>query len=159
MSFVVGCDVSTKAVDLVRIDETTQACAWNRIELRGTTALERLRDLPHRMPKPASGWWDDCYLAAFEAPMGRGQAGTIAKLSRVLGAVIAHIPTRIELWEVTPQDWRRALELPGNAPKDVCAARCVQLGAYAEWEQQDAYDAYAVAFFARQVNQRGIEAA
>jgi hypothetical protein len=96
------------------------------------------------------------YLAAIEAPMGRGEGGTQAKLNHVFGAVVACLPWRIETWQVAPHEWRKELRLPGNAHKAVCAARAVELGAYPEWNDQNAYDAYAVAYYAREVNARAL---
>lgn len=155
-----GIDISSKAIDIVLLDETTDLSSWHHLELQGTTAFDRLRDLPNRMP--GSTWWEDMgvYICGIEAPYGRAQAGTLAKLSRVFGAVAAALPpTLTTVWEVPPHDWRRELQLPGNAPKDVCAAKCIQLGAYPEWADQNAYDAYAVARYCREVNRRAIEAA
>ena len=157
MSCVAGIDVSTKYVDIVKLDETTDQCTWDRIELQGADAFDRLRDLPRRMPQWS--WWDDVYLAAIETPMGRGEGGTQAKLNHVFGAVIACLPRSLTtVWAVAPHEWRRELGVPGNAPKSVCAARCVELGAYEAWPQ-DALDAYAIARYARTVNQRGLAAA
>lgn len=160
MSCVLGIDVSTKAIDLVLLDETTDQAAWDHIELRGATAFDRLRDLPLRMPK--WGWYEDngIYLIAIETPMGRGQGGTEAKLNWIFGAVIACLPRALDpVWPVAPHEWRKELGLPGNAPKPICAQRSVELGAHPDWATQDAYDAWAVARYAREVNRRGIEAA
>lgn len=157
MSAVLGIDVSTKAIDLVLLDENSDQASWDHLELRGATAFDRLRTLPSRMPKWS--WYDSVYLAAIETPMGRGQGGTEAKLNWIFGAVIACLPRGLATWHVAPHEWRRELGLPGNAPKAVCAARCVELGAHVDWQQQDAYDAYAVARYAREVNRRGIAAA
>jgi hypothetical protein len=88
-------------------------------------------------------WWDDVYLVAIEAPWSHGQPGTLAKLSRVFGAVTMCIPPRIQVWEVDPQAWRTELGLPANAPKDAVAARAVELGARRDWADQNAFDAIA----------------
>lgn len=160
MSHVLGIDVSSHAIDMVLLDEDSNQAQWTRHELKGKTAFDRLRDIPLRMPK--WGWYEDhgIYLIAIEAPYGRAQAGTLAKLSRVFGAVVACLPRALDpVWEVPPHDWRRELGVPGNAPKTVCAARCIELGAYPEWADQNAFDAFAVARYAREVNRRGIEAA
>lgn len=158
MSVVLGIDVSSFAIDLVRLDENSNAATWRRVTLEGPTALARLRSLPRVMPRWP--WYEDVYLAAIEAPYSRGQSGTLAKLSRVFGAVCACIPPSQEVWEVSPGDWRKELGLPGNASKDECGFRVVQLSQ--SWDDihkwpQDALDAYAVAYYARQVNQRGVE--
>lgn len=160
MPTVLGIDVSTKAIDLVLLDESTNRCTWDHIPLAGVSAFDRLRDVPRRMPK--WGWYEDqgVYLAAIELPMSRAAGSSIFKLNHVFGAVVACLPRALQtVWAIAPHEWRKELELAGNAPKQVCAARCVELGAYPEWNDQNAYDAFAVAYMARQTNQRGLEAA
>lgn len=161
MATVLGCDFSTFAVDLVKLDETSQRAEWRRVTLEGASALERLMSVQEVMPP--SGFYDDCYLAAIEIPYGRGQSGVLAKLNRVFGAIVASLPPRLHLWEVTPQEWRKELGLAGNASKETCAEAVERIGRIylshgGRWPQ-DALDAYAVAYYARQVNARGNEAA
>jgi len=156
MSCVVGCDLSSFAVDLVRLDETTNHATWDHLHLNGKSALERLRQVPLVMPRWS--WFDDVYLVAIEEPMSRGQPGTSAKLNRVLGAVVACVPATVELWLVRPADWRKALGLSGHASKEQAGEKVDELrGAGAPWSQ-DALDAYAVAYYARTVNARGLTA-
>lgn len=172
MSSVLGIDLSTKAIDLVRLDETTNRADWTRIELEGKSAFDRLRHLPLMMRHPAYGLdFDDVYLAAIEAPMSRGQSGTLAKLSRVFGAVVACLPPALEVWEVAPAAWRKELGLSGHASKEEVARSVRSLMAVYgdttitfdfthpcfQWPQ-DALDAYAIAYYARQVNARGVAA-
>lgn len=154
MSSVLGIDVSSYAIDLVTIDETTHATEWVRVELLGATAFHRLRDL-HRRDLGVD--LDTVYLAAVETPKTRFMRSAAA-LFPVYGAVVALLPRWLEVWDVPPTAWRKELGLPGNASKADCAARCMDLGARTHWPQ-DALDAYAVAHYARNVNQRGIEAA
>lgn len=155
MSAILGIDLSTRAIELVLLDETTNRAVWDHIELAGTDHFERLRDIPRRMPRWASGWYDDqgVMLVAVEAPFGRGQAGTEAKLNRVFGAIVTCVPPRIAVWEIAPHDWRHQLELPGNAPKDACRLRALELGACPDWDDQNAYDAFAIAYAARRIDQ------
>ena len=159
LSTVLGIDLSSRAVDLVKLDETTNAATWQPLYLEGASAFERLRDVHDYMRAVA---FDDVYLVAIEAPMSRGQPGTLAKLSRVFGAVVACIPRELEVWEVAPAAWRKELGLPGNASKDECAEAVEILGRIylstgLRWSQ-DALDAYAVAYYAREVNARGVAA-
>lgn len=160
MSAVLGIDLSTKAVELVLLDETDNRASWDHLELEGADALARLRDLPRRMPRWASRWYEDAgvYLVAIEAPYGRGQGGTEAKLNHVLGAIVACIPPAIPIWLVAPHEYRAHLELAGNAPKELVRQAVLELGAYPDWTQ-DACDALAVAHYARDINHRGIQAA
>ena len=160
MPSVLGIDLSTKAVELVLLDENENQAAWDHLELRGTDALERLRDLPRRMPRWASRWYEDAgvYLVAIEAPYGRGQGGTEAKLNHVLGAVVACVPPTVPIWLVAPHEYRAHLNLPGNAAKALVRQAVLELGAHQEWAQ-DACDALAVAHYARDTNRRGLQAA
>jgi Holliday junction resolvasome RuvABC endonuclease subunit len=155
MSTVLGIDLSTRAIDLVRLDETTNQGTWDHLHLAGATALERLRQVPVLMPRHS--WYDDVYLVAVEAPLSRGQQGTIAKLSRVFGAIVACLPAGVEVWDVAPVQWRKELGLSGHATKEQAAEAVDALrgpGALA-WSQ-DALDAYAVAYYARELNARAV---
>jgi Holliday junction resolvasome RuvABC endonuclease subunit len=160
MSSVLGIDLSTRAIDLVKLDESTNAATWTRVELEGKTALERLRNITKDSIHRHTGFWDDVYLVGIEAPMSRQQPGTLAKLSRVFGAVVACLPPLLEVWEVSPVAWRKELGLPGNASKEECAdaVRNIHMSITSYNWPQDALDAYAVAYYARQVNARGIAA-
>ncbi len=171
MSRVLGIDLSSFAVDLVLLDEDRDEAEWTRLVLgdEKTTALDRLRQVPTLMPR--ASFYDDIYLIAIEEPYGSNQAGTQAKLNRVLGAVVACLPSNVQIWTVMPGDWRRALGLKGNASKEeaaltVCAIRQEALSRWnvahwphREWEvwPQDACDAFAVARYARDRNQRAID--
>jgi len=159
MPYCAGIDLSTYAIEIVRLDENGNHGTWDHLQLDGHDALARLRDVGRKMPRWADSWWDDCYLLAVEAPMGRGNAGAVAKLSRVFGAIVACVPPTVPIWELAPHDWRRELEVPGNAAKTVCAARAIELGACPTWADENAYDAYAIAYAAREINHRGLEAA
>jgi Holliday junction resolvasome RuvABC endonuclease subunit len=157
MSCVLGIDVSSHAIDFVALDETTNRAEWTRVDLIGGTAFKRLQDVAHQMP--TRGWLEEhgVYLIAVETPKTRFLKSAGA-LFPVYGAVVAAMPRDVEVWDVRPTAWRQELGLPGNAPKADCAARCMALGAPTDWPQ-DAFDAYAVAYYARNLNQRGLEAA
>ena len=152
-------------------EETSDDAEWIRLAL-GTdkiSALDRLRQVPLLMPR--NSFYEDIYLVAIEEPYGSNQAGTQAKLNRVLGAVLACVPQEVQVWTVMPGDWRKALGLAGNASKEeaalaVCALRQAALARWnvehwphREWEvwPQDACDAYAVARCARDRNNRAVE--
>lgn len=158
MTTVLGIDVSSHAIDLVLLDEETNAGSWHHLKLQGKTSFDRLRKVPLVMPKWS--FYEDMgvYLIAIEGPKTRFMPSAAA-LFPVYGAVISCLPRRLQVWDVHPTAWRQGLGLPGNAKKDACAARAVELGAQPEWAVQDAYDAYSVALYARDTNQRGIQAA
>lgn len=163
MSSVLGIDVSSHAIDLIQLDETSTAAEWTRLPLAGATSFDRLRQVADVMP--SASWYDDTYLIAIERPKTRFMPSAAA-LFPIFGAVIAHLPATLPVWDVSPTDWRRGLGLKGNAKKDECAARVGEIirptiittryrEIIEEWPQ-DAFDAYAVAFYARELNARGI---
>jgi hypothetical protein len=144
----VGVDISTHAIDLVRLDENGNTADWRSIALIGSTAWDRVRSIRTRMPP--SSWWDDVYLCAVERPFSRTRNDAV-RLAQ--GAVVATIPSRIEVWEVAPQTWKAALGIPyGTKPTaDAFPDGLVE----ADWPQ-DARDALGVALYARNTNATGI---
>lgn len=160
MSHVLGIDVSSHAIDMVKLDEETNRAEWTRHVLKGKTAFDRLRQVAAAMP-PAS-YYDDVYLTAIETPKTRFMPSAAA-LFPVYGAVIAHLPARMLVWDVHPKTWRHALGLAGNATKEQVAVAVRDLwlddlrpGEVRNWSQ-DALDAYAVALYARDTNRAGVE--
>jgi hypothetical protein len=158
---VVGIDLSSRAIDLVRLAESSGLASHERIDLeqatgKRATAWERTLALPDLMP-PAS-WWDDVYLVAIEAPYGAG-TGTIAILNRVLGAVAASLPARLQrverVWIVRPDEWKSRLGLRAKpSAADIAALGLILSGELAG--TQDARDALGVAFYARELNAQGL---
>lgn len=172
MSHTVGIDLSSFAVDLVKLDEERNRAEWVRVVLpeqpkkSRDPAWHRTLALPSLMPP--SSWWDDVYLVAVEAPYGTRQPGTNAILNRVVGAILASVPARLRepntLWLVRPDEWKGELGLKGKPTVDELLALLPGLtirGVSAEPEAggQDRLDALAVALYARQVNARALEAA
>lgn len=161
VSSVLGIDVSSRAIDFVWLDETTNEAAWKRVELTGETSFERLRSIPTQ-GRWNSNYFSDCYLAIIERPKTRFMPSAAA-LFPVFGAVVALLPSQLELWEVAPTTWRHGLGLKGNAKKAEVAEAVRRIACGAEPEHpilnwsQDAYDAYAVAYWARAINQRGLD--
>lgn len=159
MSVVLGIDVSSHAIDMVKLDETTNDATWQRFRLVGRTAFERLRQVAEAMP--TATFYDDVYLVAIETPKTRFLKSAGA-LFPVYGAVVAAIPGNLELWDVAPTVWRHGLGLPGNATKEQVALAAIDLWdniaqvAYLDGETQDTYDAFAVALWARDENAKGI---
>jgi hypothetical protein len=156
---VVGIDLSSRAIDLVRLPESSGLASHERISLEAAgkraTAWERTLNLPGLMP--SASWWDDVYLVAIEAPYGAG-TGTVAVLNRVLGAVAASLPTRLQrperAWIVRPDEWKGRLSLNRKpSADDIAALGLVLTGEHAD--TQDARDALGIAYYARQVNAGG----
>jgi hypothetical protein len=158
-----GIDYSTRAVDIVLLEEDSDRAKWHRFELDflpGTDAFDRARLVATVMPRGV--FWDEVVAVGIEDPRGYN-AGA---LYRVQGAVLACLPAGLLVQPWVPSAWRRAVGLPGNASKEavamhawrrVCAAyggiRNVGTGT------QDACDAYCIALATRSVVARENEAA
>lgn len=164
MSAVLGIDLSSRCLDLVKLNEDDDRADWARCPLEGKTAWERTLTIPDALPK--SSWLDDIYLVALEAPYGHGSD----LLNRVVGAIAAALPTKLRtperLWIVRPDEWKRGhgiktRDKPSfddlyriapdgciNAPDGIQSA---------DW--QHGIDAYCLAHWARGINAQAIEAA
>jgi hypothetical protein len=163
VSSVVGIDLSSRALDLARLDETHGCVTHRRVDLEAvgkrSTSWERTLALPRLMPN--AGWWDDVYLVAIEAPYGPG-TGTVAILNRIVGALIAGLPPRLRApercWVVRPDEWKGELGLRGKpTTDDLERVGLVIIGTGPE--TQDARDAACLAYYAREVNARALGAA
>lgn len=168
MSAVVGIDLSSKAIDLVKLDESSNRAEWVRCELTGRNAWERTLTIRNAFPPVLL---DDVYLVAIEAPYGRGHAGSTSILNRVVGAIAAALPSHLRqpecCWIVAPHEWKAALGIKVNAkPTKDDLNRIApdgdihNLGAAQTADQwQNAWDAYCLALWARNENAKGVEAA
>lgn len=173
MSTCAGIDLSSRAIDIVKLDEDTNQAEWFRFELEGASAWERTRQVRDRLP--GSSWWEDVYLAAIETPFPDQQG----VLRRVQGAVMASIPPAVLVWEANAAEWKRELALKGKPSWDdlywIAPGWVMQfppvfqnawdgfvmrpLAELNDPEHQNARDAYCIALWARETNRRGIEAA
>lgn len=141
---------------MVKLPEDSNQAVWTHHTLRGSTAFERCRDVTQVMP--SSSFYDDVYLAAIEVPKTRFMPSAAAMFP-VFGAVVALLPQSLVLWDLHPKTWRSGIGLKGNASKDEIAERVLQLWerlplarADAGLETQDTFDAFAIAFYARENN-------
>ena len=158
---VLGIDLSSKAIDLVLLDENRNAAQWTRITLSGATAFDRARDVADKMPQP--GWYEahGVYLCAIERPfVSHGQ--DVIRL--VQGCVLAEIPRELHVWEVSPSQWKKKVGLPIRTKPSrlnfpvftlINCSDSTSANSYADWAQ-DGYDALGVALYARDTNARGI---
>jgi hypothetical protein len=148
---IAGIDYSTRAVDVVLLDEESDAATWHRFELQGDNAFDRARSVRRAM----WGWngWDDCLAVGIEDPRGYN-AGS---LYRVQGAILSRIPILTLVHPLVPSHWRKTVGLPGNASKADVAEWATWkggLGAKAVFWPQDACDAYAIAVATRTLLER-----
>jgi hypothetical protein len=152
---VAGIDVSTRAVDIVKLPFDGDNAQWERYDLVGPTALERVCWTFYDIPKGT--YWDDVALVAIERPYGPGR-DILFHLHLVVGAVIAALPARLRPpWLMHPTEWRKACGLSGSATKDEVAFFAVNAGHpndFRDWPQ-DACDAFCVAYAARALNEKG----
>jgi hypothetical protein len=158
MPSVVGIDQSSNGIDLVKLDENMQRAEWSRIPLVGKTAFDRLRTVA--ICAPDAAYWDDVYLAGVEMPESRFRVSLRAQLP-IVGALVALIPQRIEVWSVSPAEWKKPLGLASKEKPTVDSFPGFALGwgdlTVDVWPQ-DAYDALGVALYARDLNAQGIAA-
>lgn len=153
---IAGIDYSTHAVDVVLLDEDTDAATWHRTVLDGKDAFDRARDVRIAMRLFDSEMWDDVVAIGIEDPRGYN-AGA---LYRIQGAILACLPTSLLVHPLPPSVWRKTVGLPGNASKghianfvyDKRARHLAYATAYYdnpdEWPQ-DACDAYCIALATR----------
>lgn len=166
MSRIAGIDFSTKAIDIVLIDEDdTEPVQWHRWPVNATTPFYAARRISHYLPTP--GWWEDhdVYLIGIEQPFGRHIKGLVP-LMRMQGAIVARLPREICVLELPVSEWKREFTGKGNASKtDVfLQATRYDIDGLIPWLDcdekacpQDAVDAYAIAYAARTINTRALQ--
>lgn len=162
---VCGIDLSTKAVDLVVIDEDNPAlCEHLRIPLT-LPWWESAQHMRRIMPDHGAYTWlhqRNVHLAGVERPFGKNLKA-LASLHTILGAVLCALPGTVTAFEVTPGDMRRELGLPGTCKKalmhEAVKARLnddtwTHLRQLYSWSP-DAFDAWAAAHACLRMNERG----
>jgi hypothetical protein len=150
---IAGIDYSTRAVDVVLLDEDSDAATWHRFELTGQDAFDRSRGVGAVVPGRASTFWDDVLAVGIEDPRGYN-AGS---LYRVQGAILARIPQHKLVHPLIPSHWRKTVGLAGNASKDDVATWATWeggLGQKAVFWPQDATDAWCIALATRTLLER-----
>lgn len=154
---IAGIDFSSRAVDIVLLDEDTDAATWHRFELQGQDAFDRARDVRRAMWASSSSWWDDVLAVGIEDPRGYG-AGS---MYRVQGAILACIPNSKLVQPWIPSAWRKTVGLKGNASKEAVSEwagprlrQRAELGPYIGLPF-DATDAYCIALATRSLIELG----
>lgn len=157
MSYIAGIDFSTRAVDVVLIDEDTGEPTWHPYPLAGMgDAFDRTRSVRTAMPPRST--WDDLGVIAIGIEQPRGNHG-VTPLFRIQGAILACLPTQVLITPWNPSSWRLAVGLKGNATKIEVFEYVADLVSDARntWPQ-DAADAYCIALATRDALER-LEAA
>ncbi|MBA2708042.1 MAG: hypothetical protein H0U59_09585 [Gemmatimonadaceae bacterium] len=147
---VAGIDLSTFAVDVVKVPLDAGAPEWSHYPLTGVDAWERTRSVAQALPGPSSAYWDDVCAIGVEEPRGKS-AGVIY---RVQGAVLARLPVATLVHPLVPSEWRRIVGLKGNASKEdvrVHALAEIREFAVGNWRaaSYDATDAFCIAVATR----------
>lgn len=150
---LLGIDFSTHAVDCVLLPWSGERAHHYRFPLTGDTAFDRARAVRPILIGPLAG----VDMVAIESPKSN-RFGTAVALARVQGAILQTFPPELTVLEVAPAEWRLECGLPGNASKAKVAAWVGGVWADAPADQ-NALDAFAIAYAARQMNRRANEAA
>lgn len=144
MTCVVGIDVSTKAVDYVKVDvEEPNGGGWLRVQPLGKTGEERtlkLRSMP-----PLQSYFDDVALVVIERPTHWKHRTTVEQLMMVVGVVVASVPASCRIVIIKPTEWRKLI---GSGPtKDSAVQWAIDNWTLRQWESppMDAFEAYALA--------------
>lgn len=144
MSWIVGIDYSTRAIDVVYVDENNdKPTRWHRHQLDGQDAWERTRKVRYwTLP-----WPEDVLAVGLEQPRGHG-AG---HLYRVQGAILCKLPANVLVQPWLPNEWRKRCGLKGNAGKDDSVAESTRIlgGGDGDWPV-DAHEAHLIALATRQ---------
>lgn len=152
---ICGIDYSSHAVDLVLLDEDSDAATWHRVPLVGPSAFDRARMVRLLMLSHlGSAFWDDVLAVGIEQP--RGNHGVV-HMARIQGAVLTCIPASKLVQPLNPAEWRKRVGLKGNATKDAVRieawARAAMVDGYLADAMNawpfDATDAYCIAMATR----------
>jgi hypothetical protein len=161
MSSVLGIDFSSKALDLVLLDENSDVSRWDRLPLPECfSKVELARAVADAMPGPSWFQHHEVYLVACEEPMGQNRQA-IAALYTVLGALVTSMPRELPIWLLRPAEWKAGVGLPGNLKtskgdgQSQLRSWAVAHGASVEWPV-DACVALALAYTAREQNAAAI---
>lgn len=161
---ILGIDVSTKAIDLVYLNEDTPHGNWQRINLpqpathiasRRVDQARAIRDsLRHEAER-----LETVYLAGIEDPAAYRGGQAIKALGILTGAIYASLPRHITILPIRVQEWRRELGLHPRASKADAqnAARALGANPWLQDWPQDAYDSWAIAHAAHRINTRAAE--
>lgn len=150
---VAGIDFSSRFVDVVLLDESSDRAVWHRFELTGADAFDRARAVGLAVPGRAMSFWDDVLAVGIEDPRGYG-AGS---LYRVQGAILSCVPQGRLVQPWIPSVWRKQVGLKGNSTKEDVEFHVRFSLAAGQFSRQsfppDFFDAYCIALATRQLLQ------
>ena len=161
---VAGIDLSTHSIDIVVLDDETDAVVQTahvpvQQYMEGWPIWSSVRALSSVFP--THHWFHEhgVWLVGLEDPMSIGK-GVVKKLALVTGAVLTLLPRSVTVIPLPPDEWK----------KETCGVPKAKKPEVAAWVgrtwpsvpavvSQDTLDAYAIAYAARAVNGRAVEAA
>lgn len=164
---IAGIDLSSRAVDVVLLEDDGDRATWHRFELAGATPFERARSL--RRVFPTRSWWEEngVWLLGIEDPHSRFPH--VAKaLGMATGGVAALLPSDLTVIQTKPNEWQsvflvdKALYVKSVDRKEAITVRALSLGfdtGIGFGDPQDAYDAYGIAWAIRKINAEAARAA
>lgn len=144
-----GIDYDTFAVHVVLIEDGRPELYVHHI-LEGDDPFERARQVREVMP--SRGWWlDEGVIAiAIEEQNSNNPKvrASVQKLKMIQGAILSCLPRSTLVVPMNGPEWRKALGIPGNAPKEAVREWAIENGyaaLYARDVPQDAADAFCLA--------------
>lgn len=161
-----GIDLSTKAIDIVTLNEDDNYADHFRVRIdlpSGATTTERARRLRDRMPA-RTAWLDaGVTLLAIEEPFFAGSPMGLAPLLVVYGGLLQLLPAALPLLELRADDWRKecglAIRKRKNLPDDQLKRASVAF-AREQWKNppaaldHNAAEAFCAAYAAREIDIR-----
>jgi hypothetical protein len=144
VSYVLGIDYSTHAIDVVYVDENGEKpTLWHRHHLTGPDAWERTRKIRYW----SLAWPEDVLAVGLEQPRGHG-AG---HLYRVQGAILCKLPAKVLVQPWLPNEWRKLCGMKGNAGKAESVIESTRIlgGGKEDWPV-DAHEAHLIALATRE---------
>jgi hypothetical protein len=155
---IVGCDISTRAIHIIGLDETTNDAELHvvRLDAQRGTITERVRRMRDLMVA-RSAWRDaGATLIAVERPFAH-QAATLAPMMLTYGGLLQLLPPEIPLLEISAPSWRKECGLPQRGddrkPAAIRYARDLWLNPPPAIDD-NAADAFCIAWAAREISLR-----
>lgn len=173
--FVVGVDLSTKEVHLVRRPNGSADATWRRIRMTSAMNLaERdaviARELGPLIPDP--DFWEGVWLTGVEYPFTSAGAMGAVGLKTILGAIVATIPPHVHVIPLPGRLWqgvfcgRRGRQYDEEAMprksadrKPLIKERALELLDSDDIWPQDAYDAFGLSWTVEILNLPALAAA
>lgn len=158
---IAGFDISTKAIDVVLLDEDHDHAEHHRrrLDVGPGKAVDRIRRIRNVMP--ARTGWDDSgvVLFAIEEPFSRATMSGQVPILMAIGALIACLPTDVPVALLRADDWRRSCGLPIRGQRDDLKRAAIRF-AEKTWQNapalidDNAADAFGIAYAGRELYER-----